>query len=300
MIKTPFLTILTPTYNRKDKLPRLYESLCAQTSKNFEWLVIDDGSTDKTEDYILSLLTDKFPIHYHKKHNDGKHTALNFAHPYIQGQYVAIVDSDDWLVPNAVETILKDWENCLSNKEIAVISYLKQFSTGTCMTKVPTWKTYLSNHIDYRINQTISGDQFEVVRSEIFTSYLFPVFPQERYVPEGNLWLTIASNYQTLYITVPLYKGDYLTDGLTKSGRTLRIKNPLGMMSNCKMYFQPRVKKTIQFKKMMLFGTYGLCARLSITQIIKDSGRLLTMSLVIPFSLVLHLYWKKKYPNSTV
>ena len=87
------VTILTPTYNRAKTLPKLIESLCGQTSTNFQWLVIDDGSTDDTEAYIEALKQQNLPFEweYHKKKNGGKHTALNAAHPYIKGDVVLIL-----------------------------------------------------------------------------------------------------------------------------------------------------------------------------------------------------------------
>lgn len=84
------VTVLTPTYNRVNTLPKLVDSLCRQTRTDFQWLVIDDGSTDDTEAYMETLKQQNLPFEweYHKKENGGKHTALNAAHPYIKGDVV--------------------------------------------------------------------------------------------------------------------------------------------------------------------------------------------------------------------
>jgi glycosyltransferase involved in cell wall biosynthesis len=71
-------TIFTPTFNREHLLPRLYKSLCEQTYKDFEWLVVDDGSTDNTEILLKKYIAEAdFPIRYISKSNGGKHTAIN-------------------------------------------------------------------------------------------------------------------------------------------------------------------------------------------------------------------------------
>ena len=102
------LTIITPTYNRADCLKSCWASLCVQTVRDFQWLIIDDGSTDDTAAVVRAFQSrdEGFSIDYYQKTNGGKHTALNAAHPFIRGDYVVILDSDDSLTPNAVETIL--------------------------------------------------------------------------------------------------------------------------------------------------------------------------------------------------
>ena len=104
------VTVLTPTYNRGHLLGKLYDSLCRQTDKSFQWLIIDDGSVDNTEDVVKNFCAmNVLSIEYHKKNNGGKHTALNYSHSYIKGGYVVIVDSDDYLLPCAIEEIRRAW-----------------------------------------------------------------------------------------------------------------------------------------------------------------------------------------------
>lgn len=104
-----FLTIFTPTYNRKQLLQRLYSSLCAQDCNDFEWLVVDDGSTDGTDSVISNFITEgKISISFLRKENGGKHTAHNVALKYAQGDYFFTVDSDDWLLKNSVSKIKKN------------------------------------------------------------------------------------------------------------------------------------------------------------------------------------------------
>ena len=110
-MENKLVTIVTPTYNRADKLSLLYESLCNHTSKDFIWLCIDDGSTDNTQDLISTYIHEQkdsespFSIQYIKKENGGKHSALNVAFKKVQTELLFIVDSDDVLIPDAINTI---------------------------------------------------------------------------------------------------------------------------------------------------------------------------------------------------
>src|SRR5699024_9586929 len=102
------LTVLTPTYNRGELLQKIYQSMLEQSNQNFQWLIIDDGSSDNTEEIVESLKVNhrsNFIITYEKKANGGKHTALNFAHPYILGEYVMVLDSDDYLISQGIQKI---------------------------------------------------------------------------------------------------------------------------------------------------------------------------------------------------
>ena len=72
------LTVFTPTWNRAHTLPRLYHSLCVQTSRDFEWMVIDDGSTDGTEDLVAGWIAEAaIPVRYIRKENGGLYTGYN-------------------------------------------------------------------------------------------------------------------------------------------------------------------------------------------------------------------------------
>lgn len=115
------VTVLTPTFNR-GSLNNLYQSLQKQTIKDFEWLLVDDGSTDDTKN-IAEEMREKaeFPMRYIYKENGGKHTALNVGVKQITSELTFIVDSDDTLVPDAIETILQYHKNIRREKTCVVI-----------------------------------------------------------------------------------------------------------------------------------------------------------------------------------
>jgi len=103
-------TLFTPTYNRADKLPRLYDSVKKQTFKDFIWLIIDDGSTDNTKEVVRSFINEGVVnIRYVYKENGGKHTAMKMAWEIVETPYMIDMDSDDELLPDTLRTFEDEW-----------------------------------------------------------------------------------------------------------------------------------------------------------------------------------------------
>ena len=104
----PYFTVFTPTYNRAYILPRLYQSLREQTCKDFEWMIVDDGSTDDTGKLVAQWedQNNGFDIHYYKIQNGGKPRAINFGITKANGDFFFMVDSDDHLTTDAVQKML--------------------------------------------------------------------------------------------------------------------------------------------------------------------------------------------------
>ena len=178
-LNKPFITIVTPSYNRANLLPRLYESLKDQTCKNFIWLVIDDGSTDNTNDVLRQIEreTPPFGVQYVYKENGGKHTALNLATEKVETELFFIVDSDDRLTPDAIDIIKKDWTQTsekrptgLPTRSICGVSYLRGYSEGVIVGEKFSKDYLVSNFIDERYNRGVKGDKAEVQAVESWTS----------------------------------------------------------------------------------------------------------------------------------
>ncbi|WP_415944956.1 glycosyltransferase family 2 protein [Selenomonas montiformis] len=290
------LTILTTTYNRAHLLPQVFNSLQKQTVKAFEWLVIDDGSTDSTADYMQNLPVVEFPVQFHRKENGGKHTAMNYSHPFIHGEIVIIVDSDDYLVPDAVETILTDWQRYADKSNIGVLSYEKGGQNGKIISEradVPDY--YVCDDIHFCVNHRVRGDRAEVVRTEIFKKFPLPAHENEKFMSEGWLWNNIAIKYRTVYIQKVIYICEYLDMGLTKSGRLLRMKSPLNMMENCKSFFQRETCIRVKMKELLLYCVYALCSDLSFKEKITSSNHPIKTLIMMPFGFLLYIYWRFKY-----
>ncbi|MPL68877.1 Undecaprenyl-phosphate 4-deoxy-4-formamido-L-arabinose transferase [bioreactor metagenome] len=98
------VSIIIPTYNRKEKLIRAIDSVLAQTYKDFEIIIVDDGSTDGTKDYLSKCIEkNKGIIHYFYKKNGGVSSARNFGIARSKGKYISFLDSDDYLYPTKIE-----------------------------------------------------------------------------------------------------------------------------------------------------------------------------------------------------
>ena len=226
------ITVFTPTYNRAYIIGKLYESLKRQTFKDFEWLVIDDGSVDNTENLIQGfILENEIEIRYIKKDNGGQHTALNKAIECAKGHLLMIVDSDDYLTDTALERILY-WENTIAEKEgYAGISGLRAFPWGD--TIGGKWKQK-ENYVDAtnleRKKYRLRGDKAEAYYTNVLRQYYpIPVFAGENDVEKGVLWNRIANGgYKLRWFNKVIYIGEYRTDGLSAAGPDILTRNPIG------------------------------------------------------------------------
>lgn len=291
---TPFLSIVTPTYNRGHLLPKCFASLQAQTDMDFEWIIVDDGSTDDTAAIVSGFHGHSFPLIYVKKENGGKHAALNAAFPHIRGKYVLILDSDDYLTEDAVASVHTGWQKYEGNVQIAIVTFLKGPAKDdpNCTSPVQ----YQSVDI-LRFKRTIihSNDCCEVVRANILKQFPFPVFEGERFLSECALWNRVAKEYQCVYINQVIYICEYLEGGLTKSGRSLRIRNPRGGMYICDLrmgknnFFSQRVKYSL------LYCCYGYFAGLTPGQIILKTQHHTLATLCLLPGWGLYLYWREKH-----
>ena len=97
-------SIIIPVYNRPQEVDELMESLCQQTLKDFEVVVVEDGSTEKCDD-VCQKYTDRLPVHYYFKPNSGPGPSRNYGAERSQGEYLIILDSDVIVPENYLETI---------------------------------------------------------------------------------------------------------------------------------------------------------------------------------------------------
>lgn len=225
------ITIFTPTYNRRALIEHLYQSLLAQTHKNFEWLVIDDGSKDNTEKFFSDLLTKRqaFPIHYIKQENGGKHRAINNGIKNASGELFFIVDSDDYLTENAIEKV-NQWIKTLDNShKWAGISGLKGFSKGSVVGQ-HNRLSYVDAKNNERRKYNLLGDKAEVYFTEVLKMHLFPEIPGEKFISEEIVWNSIARDgYYLRWFNEIIYICEYQNDGLTKNLDEKNKENPIGL-----------------------------------------------------------------------
>lgn len=266
------VTVLTPAYNRDYIIERLYKSLVMQTYKNFEWLVIDDGSTDKTENKINEFIReDKIKIRYFKQQNGGKHRALNKGISLIRNEVTFIVDSDDYLLDNAIEEITKAYEIYNDNPQICGYSFLRCFPdmkiNGDSFRESP----YVSDYITCRLNEGISGDKAEAYLTKCLKEFPFLEVEGENFLFEDYVWIQMAEKYKTIHFNIPIYMGNYLEDGLTKNIDVMKINNPIGMMQRSKIMESRKCNILTRIKAIIMYISYGRIAQYSYLDLYKNS-----------------------------
>lgn len=116
MKDNPIFSVIIPTYNREKILPRAIESILTQTFDDFELIIVDDGSIDKTEELIRNYKDER--IKYIYKENGGQNSALNRGLKEARGCYVAFCDSDDAWLPLKLE---KTYEKYMEDEEVSVV-----------------------------------------------------------------------------------------------------------------------------------------------------------------------------------
>jgi len=229
------ITVFTPTYNRAYILSNLYNSLKRQTFKDFEWLIVDDGSTDNTTELVSSWqqATDNgFPIRYYKKENGGKCRAINYGVDRAEGELFFNVDSDDYLTNDALEKIDR-WERELpkDKKYCGLAGNLGTSETATPNT--PFENQYRDDSILARYSQysdkPIDGERAVVFYTQVQKTYKFPEFEGENFLTEAVSWNRMAKDgYIMRFFNDIIWVYEYQPDGLTASGSRSFIENPRG------------------------------------------------------------------------
>lgn len=225
-------TVFTPTFNRAYILDKLFSSLKTQTFKNFEWIIVDDGSTDNTEVLVKQFQCDaNFPIRYFKVKNGGKHRAINIGVQNANGILFFIVDSDDYLKENALEQIHLAEVSIPQNGPIKFsgVRALRAYPDGNVIGEKFSSNRFIDLTQLEETKMGITGDKCEAFYTDVMKKFPFPEFMGENFLTECVVWDKIAaSGYKNRCINSPIYICDYLPDGLTANVHERHKKNPKG------------------------------------------------------------------------
>lgn len=222
------LTVFTPAYNRAHTIKRTYDSLLRQTSRDFEWLIIDDGSTDGTEALVAQWVKEKrIPIRYIRQENQGMHGAHNTAYRNITTELNTCIDSDDWMPDDAVEKIVTFWKEHASDRYAGIVG-LDQTADGNIIGKAfPDGMTETTLQGYYAAGGT--GDKKLVYRTDVINRYPeYPLFEGERYVGLAYKYMLIDQDYKLLTINEPLVTVEYQPDGSSYNMYRQYWRNPHG------------------------------------------------------------------------
>ena len=253
------VAVFTPTYNRAYKLPDLYASLLRQTNKGFVWLVVDDGSSDKTQQLIQSYIDEgKISIRYVHRENGGKQRAHNTALEHCDEELFFTVDSDDYLVDTAIEQVKSTWNEWCQKPGIAGIVALKgksaseplngRFPKGLKTTKV--YDLYSKRHF--------TGDAEMIYRTAILKEYPYEIAEGEKFIAESYAFLKIDDTYDLAVLDSVVMICEYLPDGYTQSARKVARENPRGYMKVKRLYMERATNARDRFESCTLYlvGAY--------------------------------------------
>lgn len=284
------ITIHTATYNRAYILGKAYKSLCAQTCKDFEWIISDDGSTDNTEELVREWMSidNGFPIIYFKLSHVGIPRALNNGVNHASAEWFMMLDSDDYIIPETVEKVISWLDSIKDNTTLGGIGFAKCYPNGDYMRPqkpiiAPEIGYVDVSHID-RYKYNLNMDMCEVHRTALLKKFPFQYWETERYAPEQLPFYEIAlAGYKMRWFDEKLYVCDYLPDGQTKDNRLVK-NNPMGfaMMYNQNLIcFSGLQRKCYNAIQMIALSFYA--GHLSY---LKQSNDKLITALVFPLGII--------------
>lgn len=256
------ITIFTPTYNRAHLLPRLYDSLCKQTYVDFEWIIVDDGSKDNTEEVVRDFTNlQKIKIQYFKQENGGKHRAINRGVKEAKGELFFIADSDDMLPVNALENVSRTYEDIKDDNAFAGVCGLDGTFEGKVIGSGLPKDIIDSTSIAVRFKLGITGDMKEVFRTEVLKEFPFPEIKGECFCPEALVWNRIATKYKLRFFNQIIYLAEYQNDGITAGIVRARMKSPLAsMMTYAEMAYNKDVPIIARLKAAINYWRFRLCS----------------------------------------
>jgi glycosyltransferase involved in cell wall biosynthesis len=208
MNAAPTLTVFTPTYNRAHTLPRVFESLLRQSSRDFCWLVVDDGSTDDTRELVREwqAIAD-FAVEYLYQPNSGKHNAHNAAVARTSTELFSIMDSDDELLPHAVERITRTWKEAspADRAKLAGIWTLCAYPDGGIVDGEFPREVMDATLQELHYGQHMNKEMFPTFVTEVLRRHPFPSTPPGAcpYIPEGYVWMHITRSRPLRFLNVP-------------------------------------------------------------------------------------------------
>lgn len=297
-INNPLLTVFTPLYNRRETLKRTYNSLCRQTSKNFLWLIIDDGSTDGAFEDIQSWqqADNGFEIRYIYKENGGMHTSHNTAYENIDTELNTCIDSDDYMPDNAVELIEKCWNDNRDKGFAGIIGLDFADNTKRVIGKeLPTDKNSITLTGYYACGGV--GDKKLVYRTDIIKNTPpYPVFDGEKYVSLSTKYTIIDQDYELVILNENLCFVEYQLDGSSTNMFRQYTRNPKGFtwFRKFQMGYCRSLKETFR-----ICTHYVADAKLAgYKRIVKDSPKKAVTIFAYLFGTALYVYIKRKSKSS--
>ncbi|NOU87830.1 glycosyltransferase [Paenibacillus sp. LMG 31460] len=287
------LTVFTPTYNRAYCLHVCYESLKRQTSRDFIWLIIDDGSTDETEDLVAGWMAEnEIPIRYHRQDNQGMHGAHNTAYRLIDTELNVCIDSDDYMPDGAVEQINTFWE-LHGSENVSGIIGLDAFTDGRIIGSRLPEELKSSTLFELYSKHRVTGDKKLVYRTELTRQYPYPIFENEKYVGLAYKYYMLDQKYEMLLMNEVLCCVEYLPDGSSMNMFKQYRKNPNGFAFYRKELMKlPFASLLFKFKQSIHYVSSSMAS--GNRRFMRETPAKILTVLAFPLGVILYWYVIRK------
>lgn len=265
------VSILTTVFNRSSNLNKLYDSLTKQTKFNFEWIIVDDFSTDNTLQTAQSIQSQEktFDIIVLKNNkNVGKTFSLNKAIECAKGEVTLIIDSDDYAMPNMIDHITCSWlkENRLTDEMLAEIVY-ERITPGGSPVQSNFPRLVRQNIVKHRYGNGLMGDYAETYKTKILKQYRFPKFNDETFLSEEFIWIEIGKKYDGIFLHEGLYISEYKNDGITVNSKRNMWLNPIGVTKVYEKRMSVDSKLFLKLKFIFVFLIFALKLKMPVKKI---------------------------------
>lgn len=287
------LTVFTLTYNRAYCLNKCYESLLRQTCEDFEWLVVDDGSTDNTRELVKRWQNEctKFKINYFYKPNGGMHSGYNAAYDHIDTELAMSIDSDDFLPDDAVELVVDFWKKNASPDVAGIVGLDVDPSGKVIGTELPDVERIKVYDFYNRFKGT--GDKKMAYRTQLMKPIKSPEFPGERLFPTCYRYFLLDLEYDMLVLNKPLCIVEYAEDGFTRN-IIKQYKKNLNSFIYYRKFIMTYPNATLKHRFMFCIHYVAECFLKKEKKWFKNSPKKLLTFCAIPFGILLYFYILKK------
>lgn len=282
------LTVFTPTYNRSKTLERVYNSLINQTSKDFEWIIIDDGSTDNTKDVIKRFDCSELNIRYYYQENQGKHMANNLALEKAKGDLFTCLDSDDWFYEDSVEYINNYFQ---VNSDTSVLMGLDTYSNGEVIGQ-KFHNLEKINWIKMRYIDKNKSDKCYIFKTDIIRNIKFPQYGKSKHMPPSYQLIKLSAISDFDVTNKKLKFVEYRNDGLSTNIKKQLFTSAENYCEYRKLIhtYLPSSKEKI--KNIILYNLSWIHTHFNRKYIWENIQNRLISYILMPISFILYLYYK--------
>lgn len=262
----PLVTVFTPAYNRADKLHRVFDSLLQQSFRDFEWIIIDDGSADNTREVVEAFIKKQvfFPVSYHFQPNSGKHIAINKAVSLARGKWFYIADSDDAIVPETLQVFIREWDKIPAAEQAGFCSIVAccKNQQGQRISDPLPMEPYDGNWRELFYRYGFRKEATNICLTAAMKEFPFPESVKGIYYPEAIIWRRMSDKYKIRLISdeLRIYFIEYASDSIMSKKKSYRAKalsasietadvlnNDLGYFFKFPVYF---------IKSALIYGLY--------------------------------------------